>query len=395
MKKQQRRRSIMMTILTFLLLGMMGFSATATEPVQGQGNWSLYLPSITNGPEQPPKPSGFMCRFGVTTLMNMPGYLDLDLLAQMRSGTMMDWNLTRPATLPAGMSYVGVFGTGVRYDATLLASIPKMMERYPGRTWQIGNEPDAYLQDNASPEEYAQQYYAIASAIRANDPTAKLAFGTVATPTPLRRAYLDRAWAELARLAGGQAQASMLVDIWTIHGYLFGEMPGEWGLGRYPKGMTGTEAPLLRFGNVADATHYAFSSTHDINLLAQLIRDFRTWMAAKGQRTKPLYITEYGVAFAPLDPPTRDVFNVSDADTASFMVDTFDFFRTAADASTGMPGDSNLLVQRWYWFTINELRYRFGGVLMDTTTFQITEVGHAYIQYTDQYQGEADCNHTP
>jgi hypothetical protein len=375
--------------------------------VEGQGSWSTYLPVLMNPgapviPTPTPTPvptqaptmvpqTGLMCRFGITTLMDMPGYLDMPLINQLRSGTLMDWGSNRPKSLPAGMSYVGVIATGVRYVPTILTSIPAWVKRFPGATWQVGNEPDAYLQDNATPELYAEQFYAVATVIRASDSTAKIAFGTVVQPTPLRRAYLDRAWARLTQLAGGPAQASALVDIWTIHGYLLGEKPGEWGLAKYPPGMDGTEAPLLRFGNVADADHYEFARTHDVTLLAEMIRGFRAWMAAKGERAKPLYITEYGVAFPPIDPPTRDILNVSDVETGQYMTDTFDFFRTATDPDTGVPSDNNLLVQRWYWFSINDLRYKFGGSLIDTNTMQLTAVGQAYIDYTAQLTGEASC----
>jgi len=304
----------------------------------------------------------------------------------------MDWDSARPAEMPADMSYVAVIPTGVKFNPNVLSWIPEWVQRHPGATWQIGNEPDAYLQDNASPEEYAQHYYAVATVFRQKDPTAKLAFGTVVQPTPLRRVYLDRAWRGLVDLAGGQAKASALVDIWSIHAFLLGEKPGEWGTG-LPKGMDGTEARLLRFGNVADADHYDFSRTHDVTLLAELIREFRAWMADKGERDKPLWVTEYGSPFPPIDPPDRDVYNVSDADTAKYMVDSFDFFRSATDVDTGLWGDNNLLVQRWFWYTLNGQRDMFGGVLYDPENGdQITAVGQAFMDYTASFPVGNDCN---
>jgi hypothetical protein len=280
------------------------------------------------------------------------------------------------------MAYLHVINVGVNFSDRLLTTVPISVKNYPGETWQVGNEPDTRYQDNASPEEYAEQFYAIATPIRANDPSAKIVFGSIVQPTPLRRVYLDRAWNRLIVFAGGAAKASALVDIWSIHAFLLGEKPAEWGTG-LPKGMDGTEARLLRFGNVADADHYDFSRTHDVNLLAELIRDFRAWMAAKGERDTPLWVTEYGSPFPPIDPPNRDVYNVSDEDTAKYMVNTFNFFRGATDLSTGMPGDNYLLVQRWFWYTMNEQRYKFGGTLFDPENGdQVTSVGQAFINYT-------------
>jgi hypothetical protein len=48
-----------------------------------------------------------------------------------------------------------------------------------------------------------------------------------------------------------------------------------------------------------------------------------------------------------------------------------------------MPGDNYLLVQRWFWYTMNEQRYKFGGTLFDPENGdQVTSVGQAFINYT-------------
>ena len=75
-------------------------------------------------------------------------------------------------------------------------------------------------------------------------------------------------------------------------------------------------------------------------------------MAGKGERNKPLWITEYGSLF----PPTRLDLGATDAKTASFMVGTFNFLLSARDEATGLPGDQNRLVQRWFWYSLNEHR---------------------------------------
>jgi hypothetical protein len=386
----QNRKTVKNKFLNQVLFVLMLLIVTAGVPApsaQGQGSWSIFLPVLMN-PSAVFQPSTDLCRFGITTRSDLSGYLDLTHLNQLQAGSLIDWSSRRPATLPADKFYLHVITTGVKYYATILTTLPLNLKAYPGETWQVGNEPDTKYQDNATPEQYAEQFFAIATVIRANDPSAKIAFGTVVQPTPLRRVYLDRAWTRLTQLAGGPAQASALVDIWSIHAFLLGEKPGEWGTG-LPLGMDGTEAELLRFG----PGYHDYAETHDVNLLAGLIRDFRTWLAAKGERAKPLWITEYGVAFPPIDPPTRDIYNVSDADTAAYMIATFDFFRGTTDAATGVPSDNNLLVQRWFWYTMNEQRYKFGGVLYDPDNGnQITAVGQAYINYTASFPRGHNCN---
>jgi hypothetical protein len=384
-----KNQILIKVMLTLILLAVA--AGVPAPSAQGQGNWDVFLPVLLR-PAGTINPSVDLCRFGVTTRKDLSGYLDPTHMAELRSGSLIDWGNQRPAALPAEMAYLHVLFTGVRFSSTLIANLPKTVKAFPGETWQVGNEPDTRYQDDITAELYAEQYYMIATIIRANDPSAKIVFGSIVQPTPLRRVYLDRAWNRLVELTGGQAKASALVDIWSIHAFLLGEKPGEWGTG-LPKGMDGTEARLLRFGNVADADHYDFSRTHDVTLLDELIRDFRAWMAAKGERDKPLWVTEYGSPFPPIDPPDRDVYNVSDADTAKFMVDTFGFFRGATDLSTGMPGDNYLLVQRWFWYTMNEQRYKFGGSLYDPENGdQITAVGQAYRNYTASFPNSQTCN---
>ena len=61
----------------------------------------------------------------------------------------------------------------------------------------------------------------------------------------------------------------------------------------------------------------------------------------------------------------RIMYNVSDEDTADFMLATFDFMLSATDDQTGLPADGNQLVQRWFWYSLNEHRYNFGGSIFD------------------------------
>jgi hypothetical protein len=106
-------------------------------------------------------------------------------------------------------------------------------------------------------------------------------------------------------------------------------------------------------------------------------------MTGKGEREKPLWITEYGSLLPPIDPPGGpNYYNVSDQDTANFMLATFDFMLSATDEVTGLPADDNKLVQRWFWYSLNDYRYHFGGTLLDPDNGKApTLVGEEFIDY--------------
>ena len=80
-----------------------------------------------------------------------------------------------------------------------------------------------------------------------------------------------------------------------------------------------------------------------------------------------------------------DYENVSDQDTAAYMIATFDFLLNARDSTTGLAADGNRLVQRWFWYSLNEHRYVFGGSLYDQDQGKvITPVGQAFVNYTSR-----------
>jgi hypothetical protein len=88
-----------------------------------------------------------------------------------------------------------------------------------------------------------------------------------------------------------------------------------------------------------------FADTYSIDIFRERLIAFRSWMAGISERGKPLWITEYGSLFPPIDPPGGpDYVNVSDQDTTNFMLATFDFMLSAADDQTGLHTDGNLLV---------------------------------------------------
>lgn len=310
-------------------------------------------------------------RFGITAPLNPAGYD----LAALHIGAYLDWSASGSPALPSGVEYIRVLRVGDAAYSSVLQDLPNLVANHPGSVWLIGNEPDrADVQDDLTPETYADRYYALAGQIRGIDPTAKLGFGSIVQPTPIRLRYLERAYQQIIRHTGSRSAASALIDIWSIHAFILNEQTIGWGAG-IPPGFENDRADAVVIRNFAD--------TYSLSILIQRVNAFRKWMSNHGERSKPLWITEYGSLFPPLDPPGGpDYVNVSDRDTASFMVGSFNFFLRARDSSIGYPADENRLVQRWFWYSLNEHRYTFGGSLYDPDDQKkVTPVGKAFQAY--------------
>jgi hypothetical protein len=322
------------------------------------------------------------CRIGIAVPQGIQGY-DLGTL---QAGALLDWQFDTSYKLPDGMEYTRMLRVGdfeKRFEkAQKLA--PKLAKEKPGQYWIIGNEPDTIYehQDGVLPEVYAERYFTLANLIRQADPEARLGFGGITMPTAIRLRYLDRAWKRLIELAGSREAASKLVDFWTIHAFILNEAPGEWGVG-VPPGFEEDHQDVAKITNLAD--------THSVEIFSQRIERFRHWMAEKGERDKALWITEFGNLLPPLDPPKGPtVAKTSDEETARFLQDSFEYLEKASDLITGMPTDRHHLVQRWYWYSLNDFRYKFGGALFDPeNNKKRTLVGDAFSAYRS-YQEDQD-----
>jgi hypothetical protein len=173
----------------------------------------------------------------------------------------------------------------------------------------------------------------------------------------LRLRYLDRI---LAAYQARYGQA-MPVDVWNAHNFILHEERASWGVD-IPPGMP-DQAGRLR--KIADHD--------DLEIFRQQIVDFRRWMAERGQQDKPLIVTEYGILM-PADygfPPER---------VEQFMLETFAYFRTAADPVLGYPADGYRLVQRWCWYSLADERYPTGNLLAPEGG-ALTALGEAFAAY--------------
>lgn len=229
-----------------------------------------------------------------------------------------------------------------------------------GGIWLVGNEPDNIYQDgrNTTPQQYVTAYYNAYHYIKQRDPTAKIAIGGMTQATPLRLQWLDIVWNTYQSRYG----TTMPVDVWNIHTFVLREEKDSWGVGLPPG-----------FDDATDGTLWNIEDHNRIDLLQQEVIAFRQWMAAHGQRQKPLIVSEYGILM-PADygfPPEI---------VAAYLTDSFTYFATARDAHIGNTDDDNRLVQRWCWYSTADDVYPTGN-LFAWPSLNPTAIFRAYTAY--------------
>ena len=384
---------------------------TGVVAARNQAANTLFLP-LLNRDHNPFMAERLGFSSSVNAITTFPGVTGLN------AGWYVDWRVNTGAVRPGGMEYMPMvrvhqdltcpiyttpdrvacpYVTPYRYtmypDAATVASAASAT---PGLTWLIGNEMDRLDwegggQDEMLPEVYARAYKEIRDIIKAADPTAKIAIGGVIQVTPLRLKYLTTVWDKYKEFYG----ADMPVDVWNIHAFIVAELCGWeeqtgggriyrcWGSG-VPPGETERSGAYVG----TDWKHI------DRDTFAQQIRDFRQWMKDRGQQQKPLIITEYGVLYTSIPcnngcpDPAR--YNLEDpAVVHDFMLWTFDYFLNTKDANLGFGADDNRLVQKWAWFSLEDVGWQFNpyAALYNVDTKVIADAGIKFRQYaTNNYQ---------
>ena len=350
---------------------------------------TVFLPLVsTSSPPGQPEP---LCRFGVNG--SVAGYD----VTPLRLGWYIDYFANSNPARPNGAEYAPMVrirqtGPNSYVYAPPAAEIQNIAASNPGADWFVANEPDRKIyQDALDPRVYARAYHDIYQKIKAADPTARVFAGSIVQPTPLRLQYLDLVLQNYQDLYG----RLMPVDGWAIHNFLLNEKEGCpndpndpetytcWGAG-IPPGIDATEGLRLR---VAD--------NDDIDLFKEQIERFRRWMAARGYRDYPLYVSEYGVLFwmyedlslGPIVDEDGNTFSPERVNT--FMSATFDYMLTARDPNLGYPADDNRLVQRFSWYSVTD--QEFNGFLFDVDRGRArTTMGDNYASYTAQVADQVD-----
>lgn len=273
-------------------------------------------------------------------------------------GWYVNWRVEVSPARPGGVAFwqmirVSEGGYSPDADTIRVAALAN-----PGSVWLIGNEPDVEWQDGVTPDRYAEVYHELYALLKSVDPTCRVGGGGIAQPTPLRLAYLDRVLAAYQSRYG----QPMPVDIWSVHGFLLREERDSWGVGIPPGFDEVTHGALLEIDD------------HD-DLLAfrEQIVTFRRWMADRGQRDRPLVLSEYGILM-PWD------YGFGQERVEAFMLATFNLLQTAADDATGYPADGNRLVQWWCWYSLADTVYPTGN-LFDPVTRLPTALGAAFARH--------------
>ncbi len=242
-----------------------------------------------------------------------------------------------------------------------LKTIAQIAQKNPGALWLIGNEMDVIWQDNATPEQYVAAYHEIYSTLKQADPTSRVAIGGVSEPSPLRLQYLDRVL-QAYRERYGQ---DMPIDVWNVHNFILPEQRGSWGV-EIPPGLNATSGLTYQ---TADHDNLAY--------FKQQLVDFRRWLAQRGYRDKELIVSEYGILM--YADYGFDYQRVRD-----FMLGSFDVMLNTTDVSVGLPADGNRLVQRWCWYSLDDVGYPTGN-LADANTSELTPLGQAFKAYLDRH----------
>jgi len=320
-------------------------------------------------------------RFGVDVRRKFGTIADFDVAA-LHIAWYSDWGARLHPLRPGGIEYAQLIWTAegdICHPETLealqeLDPLGPFVDANPGSLWMIGNEPECIHQGNSTPEQYAELYHRLYTYIKGRDPTAQIAIGGVVQPTPLRLEWLDRVLGHYQSTYGQR----MPVDVWNIHNMILPEVRGGWGC-EIPRGLSADSGRL-----------YTVNDNDNMDYFAQQIVDFRTWMRDRGQRDKPLIISEYGVLM-----PVEYSFPAERVN--AFMNATFDYLLTATDEQIGYPLDENRLVQRWLWYSLNDQPWNpktgagFNGALFDhrypTYPGVLTVFGHNFKQYTNALQG--------
>jgi hypothetical protein len=320
---------------------------------------------------QPQSPSA-LCRLGVDKVSRPLGVYHPQDLENLRAGWYFNWGTSMDPDEPNGIQFAqSVYVKQWKWNDGLalcdvdapyaepytytvkpaISTIRNIAAANPGSLWLLGNEIErrdwgtsnggCSGQNEILPEVYAWAYHDIYTAIKASDPTARVANGSIIVPTPLRLEYMDRIWNEYLR----RYRTHMPVDVWHIHSYLGPEKRDSWGI-EIPVGID-ADVGMFYFGGDWEKRILV---NKDFSYIPDLVRDFRSWMKDKGQQNKPLIISEFGVSmpdwimegeFTP--EKVRD----------EYMNPGLTFMLNTKDPNLGYPADEYRLVQSVWWWSLD------------------------------------------
>jgi hypothetical protein len=214
--------------------------------------------------------------------------------------------------------------------------------------------------------------------IKAQDPTAQVVAGAIVQPTPVRLQYLDMILDSYFQLY----QQAMPVDVWAFHNFILNEVSCSdhpqslcWGAD-IPPGVNATQG--LRIEPKENGR---------IDLFKEQVIRFRQWMADRGYRNTPAFLSEFGILMPEYKYP-----EFPPAVVNQFMNETFDFLMNTTDPAIGYPGDNNRLVQRFAWYSVDN-NVDFNGFLFDPglpPQSARSQMGDNFVKYANSMQATVD-----
>lgn len=369
--KMNYGRFVHLAFASFLALGILTLVliSLSRDAAAWRDDGSMVQPVLTAGASTPLQPvlsanNYPNCRFGVgeryNSVMSYP-------VSSLNLGWYVDWRTQTNPPRPGGAEYVQMLHviTGGNYSPSGVTLAGRIAAN-PGALWLIGNEPDCIHQDNVLPQDYARAYHDAYTFIKGHDPTARVSAGGIVQPTPLRMQYLDIVLDTYASRYG----KPLPTDVWNIHTYILREKRGDYGCD-IPPGISADTGEL-----------YEWWDSDRLDIFKARILAFRRWMGQHGYRDTPLYITEYGSLLPYYDfVYEHDGVRFDEARARDFMYGTFDFLGTASDSNLGHRADENRLVQRWLWYSLDDI-IDYGGALFNKDTLAMLQLGTDFGAYT-------------
>ena len=195
-------------------------------------------------------------------------------------------------------------------------------------------------------------------------------------PTPIRLQWLDRCLLYYQQTHG----ETMPIDVWNIHMQILQEHECSWGCG-VPYGFQSGD-----YENPTIGRPYTILDNCSVEIFQELITEFCTWLDDKGERDKPVIITEYGVLMPSEYLGSGDPDNVEERRenggimVVDFMQGTFEYMLHTTHPELGWAAVGGRLIQRWAWFSLNVPLTSYNGWLYNwqDTPPHLTVFGETY-----------------
>lgn len=342
------------------------------------------------------------CRYGVNYGSSADEAAQIEWLDDLATGWHVTFESEAGWGAPSHSEFVPLIWVRQRKQAgdylpTYIISPPlteqglgQIVDANPGSLWIVGNEvdrgpgaPGQGGQGDMYPDVYAQAYHDVYHFLKDRDPSALVANSGLVEITPGRLQYLDLMWSSYLE----RYHVPMPVDVWNMHLYILPEVTPQGQPNNIASVAVGTDPALGKKesydpdgGGPLKPEHtcplddvYCYAEHDKLAEFDNQVKAMRRWMVTKGQRHKPLILSEFSQLYPyVLDGDTcwiQDEFGDCFAGerVLAYMDSTFNYLTSARDTALGYPLDDNRLVQQWSWYSIANLPHV--GYMSDLVTY--------------------------